>query len=282
MPREARKKSESNLYHAMLRGINRQVIFEEAGDYREFLKILKDCKKKSGFKLHAFCLMDNHVHMLVETVEEPLETIFKRIGTSYAAWYNTKYQRTGHLFQDRFRSEVVETDGYFLVAMRYIIQNPMKAGLEARPGRYRWSSYGAYVKGGGNLTDTQRAIDLLGSREAVLEYIQQGNEDEVMDEKPFEWRIQDPEAMKIMRRVSKCQSAAEFQQLDKTEKKDFAREMYLEKLSMSQIARLTGMPLATVSRAVKKLDTDELTRRQAIRLREAEDVMFEIEPDEVW
>ena len=97
-------------------------------------------------------------------------------------WYNRKYQRAGHLFQDRFRSENVETEQYYKTVLRYILQNPMKAGLEKRPGSYRWSSYLAYEKGRSLLTDTQYALDVFGSRETLLEYLAENNNDSVMDE----------------------------------------------------------------------------------------------------
>ena len=152
----------------MLRGINRQVIFEDDGDRRYFVSVLGECKEVSGFKLHAFCLMPNHVHLLIEPAEESLEIIFKRLGSRYAVWYNRKYQRVGHLFQDRFRSENVETDTYYKTVLRYILQNPMKAGIETRPGSYRWSSYLAYERKKGSLTDTSYAEELFGSHEALM------------------------------------------------------------------------------------------------------------------
>ena len=105
MPRIARKKSCSNIYHVMIRGINRQNIFEEDDDRLCFMKILNHCKEISGFRLYAFALMSNHIHLLIETAGESLDMVFRRIGTRYAVWYNRKYQRAGHLFQDRFRSE---------------------------------------------------------------------------------------------------------------------------------------------------------------------------------
>ena len=129
MPRQARKKSESGIYHVMLRGINQQQIFEEPEDFEKFLQILKDCKAISGYKLFAYCLMGNHIHLLIKPEEESLEQAFKRIGGRFVYWYNVKYQRIGHLFQDRFRSEPVETDEYFMTVLRYIHQNPIKAGL---------------------------------------------------------------------------------------------------------------------------------------------------------
>ena len=134
MPREARTKSRTNIYHVMLRGINQQVIFEEDDDRRFFLHTVKKAKEASGFKLYAFCLMTNHVHLLLEEGAEPLEIVFKRIGSGYVKWFNQKYQRVGHLFQDRFRTENVETEKQFMTVLRYILQTPMKAGMEFAPG----------------------------------------------------------------------------------------------------------------------------------------------------
>ena len=141
MPRTARIKTESNIYHVMMRGINRQDIFEDEEDRYRFMTVLGRCKELSEFKLHAFVLMSNHIHLLIEPVGEPLEVIFKRICTSYAVWFNRKYMRAGHLFQDRFRSEGVGTDQYYKTVLRYIMQNPIKAGMVSSMEQYRWSSY---------------------------------------------------------------------------------------------------------------------------------------------
>ena len=102
MPRKARIESKSGIYHIMLRGINRQQIFEDDEDFEKFLWVLKDVKQLSRFKLYGYCLMGNHIHLLLKPENEPLELIFRRIGSKYVYWYNLKYQRTGHLFQDRF------------------------------------------------------------------------------------------------------------------------------------------------------------------------------------
>ena len=123
------KKSETGIYHVMLHGINQQQIYEEAEDYWKFVEILNNCQAVSGFKLYAYCLMNNHAHILLKTEQESLEQIFKRIGGRYVYWYNTKYRRNGHLFQDRFKSEPVENNEYFLTALRYIHQNPIKSGI---------------------------------------------------------------------------------------------------------------------------------------------------------
>jgi len=257
MPRIAREKSRSNIYHVMIRGINRQNIFEEDDDRLCFMKILDYCKEISGFKLHAFVLMSNHIHLLIEPSGESLNTVFSRIETRYAIWFNRKYQRTGYLFQNRFRSEAVETDQYFMTVLRYILQNPMKAGLESCPGSYRWSSYHAYEKGNGAVTDTQYALDLFGSREVLMEYLVRSNDDSIMDEEDFDQRLRDEKVREKIFQITQCSSTAAFQQLDRLLQKKYAVQMYMSGLSLGQISRFTGMAKTTVFKAVKATkDTD--------------------------
>ncbi len=146
MPRKAREKSSTGIYHVIFRGINKQRIFEEEQDYRKFLYAIKDQQPKSGFELYAYCLMSNHIHLLLKEGEEELGTLFRRIASKYVQWYNGKYDRVGHLFQDRFKSEVVETSRYFLGVLRYIHQNPLKAGMVRDLEEYPWSSYREYFQ----------------------------------------------------------------------------------------------------------------------------------------
>lgn len=257
MPRIARKKSCSNIYHVMVRGINRQNIFEDDDDRLCFMKILSHCKDISGFRLYAFVLMSNHIHLLIEPAGEPLNTVFARIETRYAMWYNRKYNRTGYLFQNRFRSEAVETDQYFMTVLRYILQNPMKAGIESRLGTYRWSSYLAYEKGNGSITDTQYALDLFGSQKTLMEFLGLDNDDTVMDDVDFDRRLQDNQIREIMYRISQCESAAAYQALDPHLRKEYAAKMFQSGVSLSQIARFTGMPKTTVYRVVQALKAEE-------------------------
>lgn len=235
----------------MLRGINRQTIFEDNEDRHLFLTELQRCKEISDFKLYAFCLMPNHVHLLMETNLEPLETVFKRIGSRYAVWYNRKYERVGHLFQDRFRSEAVETEQYFLTVLRYILQNPMKAGLEKAPGSYRWSSYLAYEKGIGRITDIQCAIDMIGQQEKLMNYLRESNDDTALDEDQHAPYFSDERAKMKMESLTGCASAADFQRLDDTLQKNHFIQMYHEGLSVRQISRLTGRSRKLVDKVIK-------------------------------
>ena len=251
MPRKARQISRTNIYHIMLRGINRQNIFEDEIDYRLFLRILKDTKEKSGIRIHAYCLMSNHVHLLLETGEEPLGDTLKHITIRYAYWYNQRYQRIGHLFQDRYKSERVETEAYFLTVLRYIIQNPMKAGLESKPGLYRWSSYIAYRKGTGSVTDQETALGYFAGREELLAYLKETNDDQAMDDTEPRYGISDDQARAVMEEVCQCKSVPDFQRLDKVARLRHVQAMKKAGVSLRQLALMTGISKSTISRWVE-------------------------------
>lgn len=140
MPRRGRRMSESGLYHVMLRGVNRDAIFLEHADRECFLQALAQAKEASGCCVLAYCLLDNHVHLVLRTGDEPIGATVKRLGVRYAGWFNRKYGRVGHLFQDRFKSLPVDDDAYLVALLRYVWNNPVAAGLVAVPEDYRWSS----------------------------------------------------------------------------------------------------------------------------------------------
>lgn len=153
MARLARKKSGTGIYHVMLRGINRQDIFEDEEDYLRMIESLRSLRERfddNGNRLpalcslYAYCLMSNHLHLLIQEKEESIGTTIKRLGVAYAHYYNKKYERNGHLFQDRFKSEPVNDMSYFVTLLRYIHQNPVKAGLSETPLDYAWSSWREY------------------------------------------------------------------------------------------------------------------------------------------
>ena len=157
MPRTARETSSTGIYHVILRGINQQNIFEDDEDKTKFLLILREMKEACDFSLYAYALMSNHVHLLIKVGEQPLEHIFKRIGGKYVYWFNKKYQRTGHLFQDRFKSEPVEDDEYLLTVICYIHYNPPRGGLSSDL-NYKYSSFADYLFGTGDGSLSQRKI----------------------------------------------------------------------------------------------------------------------------
>lgn len=145
MPRKARKQSNSGIYHVVIRGIDKRNIFLDDADRRFFLNCLMTMKIKCDFHLYAYCLMDNHVHLIIKESERISVTI-KRISISYAYMHNQKYGRTGHLFENRFKSHCIEDNAYLLNAIRYVHQNPVRAGIVTLIANYKWSSYRAYIE----------------------------------------------------------------------------------------------------------------------------------------
>lgn len=128
----------------MLRGNERKPVFLDEEDKKKFVDIILQKKDGAASRLYAYCVMDNHVHMVIQEVEQPLERLMKRIGVTYAAYFNKKYNRIGHVFQDRFRSEAIEDEAYLLNVIRYIHKNPF--GPERSPTtNYPWSSYPSYA-----------------------------------------------------------------------------------------------------------------------------------------
>ncbi|MFH0732791.1 MAG: transposase [Candidatus Omnitrophota bacterium] len=148
MPRIPRFCYETGIFHVMKRGNNRQVIFKANADFRRYLYLLKKYKHRYKFKLYAYCLLPNHIHLLLEC--QTIKTLSKAmqgIGLSYCHWHKKQYEFTGHLFQGRFKSSPIGKESYLLGCARYIELNPVRSGLVFDPSDYPWSSYNAYAFG---------------------------------------------------------------------------------------------------------------------------------------
>lgn len=247
MPRQARKKSSTGIYHVMLRGINQQQIFEDNEDYQKFIQILAEYREISKYKLYAYCLMSNHIHLLIREEKEPLEQIFKRIGSKYVYWYNVKYGRKGHLFQDRFKSETVETDSYFLTVIRYIHRNPVKAGICKRVEEYAYSSIHEYLSLT-NIIDTEYVFSIVPLRD-FFEFNNFSNSDNCLDiDEANVLRVTDEQARQIIKKYSKCESIADFQRIDIKTRDKYLRVFKEKGISIRQISRLTGVSYYTVQK----------------------------------
>lgn len=129
----------------MNRGACHQKIFHNKSDYRYFLNLLLGTQDLYPYVVHAYCLMTNHYHLLIETKTESISSIMKRIGENYTRYYNTKYHRDGPLFRGRFKSCEIVNDEHFLQTSRYICLNPVKAGMVLLPEEYPWSSYSTII-----------------------------------------------------------------------------------------------------------------------------------------
>jgi len=142
MPRAARITEENGCYHIITRGNQKQSVFMDERDYAKYLDILLKYKKYYKFKLYCFCLMPNHVHIIIE-VKNPsmLNKIMRGLNLSYTLYFNFKYKKVGHLWQDRFKSKMIQKDYYLLECINYIESNPLRASLTSRIAEYPWSSY---------------------------------------------------------------------------------------------------------------------------------------------
>ena len=250
MSRQARALSKTGIYHVMLRGINQQQIFLEESDYKKFLSIVRECKEIKPFELNAYCLMGNHIHLLLKEKGEPVGQVIKLIASRFASWYNIKYQRIGHLFQDRFKSEVVETNEYFLTVLRYIHQNPVKACLCKSIDEYEYSSYKEYVDKE-YIIDTEQVFNCIG-KEALIEFHQKEIYFNCLDvEESIRIRKSEEQAFDIFKKLTQCTSNTEFQNLEITKKQKCIRKMYFSGLSIRQITRITGETKGMVEKWIK-------------------------------
>jgi putative transposase len=145
MARKPRIHYPGALYHVILRGNARQDIFFEDADRYRFYLLLQEGTERFGHRIHAFCLMTNHVHLVVQVGDIPLSRIMQNISFRYTRWINRRQSRTGHLFQGRYKALLIDADSYLLELVRYIHLNPMRVGIASAPGDYPWTSHRAYL-----------------------------------------------------------------------------------------------------------------------------------------
>ncbi|MEK6728022.1 MAG: transposase [Candidatus Omnitrophota bacterium] len=141
MARTPRVVMDNTVYHIITRGNQKQKVFREPSDYQEYLKLLLKYKNKYRFKLYGFCLMPNHVHLLLEVDKgKILNNIMSGLNLSYTIYFNYKYGAVGHLWQGRFKSRIIAKDAYLLECLKYIENNSVRAFLVRRADEYQWSS----------------------------------------------------------------------------------------------------------------------------------------------
>lgn len=145
MSRSLRIEYPGAYYHITSRGNEKKDIFNNPRDREKFLEYLDSATLRYSAVIHAYCLMGNHYHLLLETPNGNLSSIMRHINGAYTTYFNIKKNRTGHLFQGRFKAFLVEADSYLLELSRYIHLNPVRAKIVDRPEQYAWSSYRCYA-----------------------------------------------------------------------------------------------------------------------------------------
>lgn len=194
MPRQARKYiiAPNSLYHIVARGNNQRRIFRSSRDYRKILNILEDTKKKYPFYFYSYNLLPNHYHFEIETRKTPISKIMHQINNIYVKYFRRRYGGSGHLFQGRFFSAIVDKNSYFWALAKYIDLNAVEAGFVERPEDYPWSSCSLYCQEDyeGKLIDRERFLrhggeDLEQSRISYLKFIDEALKDKKKRKPPF-------------------------------------------------------------------------------------------------
>ena len=234
MPRQARYFSESEYYHVMIRGINKQDIFYDDEDRERFLETMQRFSAETDVGIIAWCLMSNHVHLLLKTEKMP-DLFMKKLGCSYVPFFNRKYGRFGHLFQDRYKSEAIRDDKYMLAVIRYIHMNPEKAHI-CKMSEYKWSSYSEYL--GDNQTANKEMIfEMLGESEGYIQFMETADTGIYLDDR---YSLTEKEALNKFSELFPG-GVRSIQSLPRNERNNAIARLSDIGLTAAQICRITGL-----------------------------------------
>ena len=243
MPREARNHGEWGYLHLIARGIGKQILFEEKGDFLHFLHLLKRFSSETNVAICAYCLMDNHFHLLVYDPEFNSPLFMKKLEGTYAVYFNRKYERSGHLFQNRYKSRAIDSEDSLITVFRYILNNPYKAGISSAA-EYPWNSYHQYGNPN-SFVDTTYLQELLGSFTEYAAFIN-ANED---DDTDIEFQRHDDDwAIAVIRKTFNISSGTVMRSFDKNSRNAAIRLLKEKGLSIRQIERLTGISKSLIQR----------------------------------
>jgi len=271
LSRISRQKSNSGIYHIIVRGINKQDIFYDKQDYSKFIKEISNTKGKYQYELYAYCLMPNHVHLEIKDNRNFLESIMRSLMVAYVSYFNKKYERVGHLFQDRYLSKRVETDKYVLDLQRYIHQNPEKAGI-AKKEEYRWSSYKEYLAKEG-ITDTKYVMQLFNMDVNKFKEYNSNYEYDINTTQELEMirRLTDEQAKEIIQKVLQIENLQEIQKYNKKAREGILSELKcIDDISCAQIARVIGLNKKMIERYMRRSvpECDKMSQREPSPMRQ--------------
>lgn len=252
MPRNARQRNERGIHHVVVQGKRLEKVFKAEADKELYLETILKYKAQTGVKLYAFCIMDNHAHMVLEeTPEETVSSFMRRIGVSYSYWYRQRYnlERGEVLFRGRYLSETLETEEVILKVIRQIHQEPVKAGVADRMDDYFWSSYRLYLKPG-HLIDRRLVLDSLHFSGGYSAYMEEEAEPvQMLEEVPLKYGRTDGEAEALIQVRLMEEGYSSLSQLNTEEKDIFLRRLRnIDEVSIQQLSRVTGVNRGYIQR----------------------------------
>jgi REP element-mobilizing transposase RayT len=178
MARRSRVFASGLVYHVIARGNRREAVFQQPGDYRVYLDRLARYRRRFEAAVHAYCLMPNHVHILIQAGPPPLAKLMQAVQQSYTQYFNRAYTTVGHVFQGRYKALVCHRDPYLVALLRYIHLNPVRAGLVTRAEDYPYSSHVLYLRGRTTaLIDPTPVLGILGGSAAYRELMREASAD---------------------------------------------------------------------------------------------------------
>lgn len=256
MPRMARKVSRTKVYHVIFRGNDKQDIFFDVQDYKKMMKEIVKTKEKYQYEIFAYCLMTNHVHLILYDRNDNISKAMQGLIVSYSSYFGKKYEKVGHLVQGRFFSKNVETREYLIQLCKYIHQNPVKAKI-SKLNEYRWSSYNEYINNS-NLVETRMILNILGKtkQEAIKNFvsIHQKEEEQINDYVEFEIisKLTDIEVKKRVEKVLELNNIREIKNYNVQIRNAKIRKLKeIKGTSKSQIARVLGISRKIIERAME-------------------------------
>ncbi|HUV84325.1 MAG TPA: transposase [Methanosarcinales archaeon] len=183
MGRPWREEYIGGIYHVIARGNNKEYIFKESIDKGYFIKIIKESMEGMNYRLYGYVLMDNHYHLLLQVFDKKLQEIMHQINNKYSKYFNYKYKRVGHVFQGRYKAILVQDERYLISLLRYIHQNPLKAGMCKKVEEYKWSSDIFYRTINSGFINIATILDMLSNnkKEAINKYMEYMKQEEKTD-----------------------------------------------------------------------------------------------------
>ena len=259
MTRKRRMLSRSGYMHIISRGANKQDLFYDDNDRENYLKFLMDAKTSLHIEIVAYCLMSNHVHLLIRDRESNVSSFMHDLCTRYAKYFNDKYDHSGHLFENRFTSRAIETEQYLLICLRYIHKNPPEAGIDTLE-HYPWSSYGRYTaltswgidktrNSTDLLCDTSSISGMFSNLQSFEEFHSKVNLPSEMALEHFENKKEPPDLQvkELISLLLKSDDPTAIQSLKPTDRIKVLQKLKAIGIKASQIARVTGLSRYIIS-----------------------------------
>jgi len=239
MARKPRIINEKGIYHVILRGNNKQNLFHDDLDRKFFLNRLYKYSKELKIDIYCYCLMTNHVHILIGKAGMNMSLLIQKIANSYVYYFNRKYERSGHLFQGRFKSESITDEVYFKTVYRYIMHNCEKAHLGSYS-EYKWNSYHNQKNKKEQFINLDYVLSLFESQNALDSFLNLPATENCME---YENKIilSDTKAVQLILKLFGITTPYNFERLNIDDQKEKCHAMKEKGLSIAQISRITGI-----------------------------------------